>query len=285
MLRIQTLFWIAALSLTMIMAPDVLAQHRGGSSRGGGRASPARATVHASPAHATVQHASPVHATVHASPAPVHIQPAHIQPAHIQAVPSHAGVIHSNGVNAAGGVQAFNRGAGGAGGYGDRRGFGDRGRGFFGGGLYLGPSIFGSWGWPSFYPNYDDFGYYPPDGSYPPYGNDSPFIPNAGVLGGTDFGSTLPMPQMQDMAAHIDVIVPDANAVVWFDGVQTSSQGTTRHFNTPALQPGGNYAYTIRAAWTQQGQAMSAERVVRVSAGAATVVDFTQPPPQVPIPK
>jgi uncharacterized protein (TIGR03000 family) len=80
-----------------------------------------------------------------------------------------------------------------------------------------------------------------------------------------------------DSAARILVIVPDAEAQVWFDGKATTSRGLKRNFETPDLIPGKTYSYTIRAAWTESGQAKTAERVVEVIAGGQVTVDFTRP--------
>ena len=77
--------------------------------------------------------------------------------------------------------------------------------------------------------------------------------------------------------AAIDVVLPDPDAAVWFDGKLTTSRGTTRSFQSPSLEPGKSYWYTIKATWTQGGQPVTAERAVEVRAGADLVVDFTQP--------
>jgi uncharacterized protein (TIGR03000 family) len=74
--------------------------------------------------------------------------------------------------------------------------------------------------------------------------------------------------------ANIRVMVPTPQARVWFDGAQTSQTGTDRLFQTPSLTSQGTYR--IRAAWMQNGQEMTQERVVNVSPGQNVLVDFNQ---------
>jgi uncharacterized protein (TIGR03000 family) len=90
----------------------------------------------------------------------------------------------------------------------------------------------------------------------------------------------VPASQEIDNSAHVEVVVPDANATVWFGGAPTTSRGTFRYFTSPALQPGTAYTYTIKAAWDEGGQTRTAERVVYVTAGSRVEVDFTQEPPK-----
>ena len=85
--------------------------------------------------------------------------------------------------------------------------------------------------------------------------------------------------------ADIRVILLDPQAVVWFDDRLTSSTGTERLYHTPMLTNGGTYSYRIRATWMQVGHQVTQERVVAVTPGRTSVVDFTQaggeavPPP------
>jgi uncharacterized protein (TIGR03000 family) len=73
----------------------------------------------------------------------------------------------------------------------------------------------------------------------------------------------------------VQVIVPNTNAEVSFGDHKTTATGTTRTFESPRLQPGKSYSYTIRASWTEGGQTVTADRVVEISAGKTSVVDFT----------
>jgi uncharacterized protein (TIGR03000 family) len=56
--------------------------------------------------------------------------------------------------------------------------------------------------------------------------------------------------------------------------------GTERQFDTPPLEPGFKYFYTLKASWLQDGERITLERQVQVMPGQATVVDFTRPPSQ-----
>ncbi len=90
-------------------------------------------------------------------------------------------------------------------------------------------------------------------------------------------GYRLPPILPPDTAARIQVLVPDPDAQVWFDGKATSSKGLKRNFETPDLIPGKTYTYKVRAAWTEAGQPRTAEREVEVSAGQHVTIDFTRP--------
>jgi uncharacterized protein (TIGR03000 family) len=192
-------------------------------------------------------------------------------------------------------VQPFRSGLANRGAFQDRRGFGGYGYGYgnrFWGGNYFNPLLgFWGWGWPGYSPYYN--GYY--DAYYPPFDYGGGYMPIADIYGGygppadTSGGAAIsdavPIPAAGAAPAQIDVIVPDADATVWFNGFQTTSRGINRQFDTPDLQPGVNYSYTVKAAWTQNGTAMSREYVVRVNPGARVLVDFTQSPRDMPIAK
>jgi uncharacterized protein (TIGR03000 family) len=138
---------------------------------------------------------------------------------------------------------------------------------------------FGFWPWNAFSPYYNYNSGYPYFDSYA-YG--PALMPYADTYNpGPGIAPIAPLPQAMDTSAQIDVLVPDPDTQVWFDGNQTTSRGPTRYFDSPALQPGGNYTYTLRAVWNQNGQPVSAETSVRVTAGSQAVVDFNQSPPKV----
>lgn len=75
--------------------------------------------------------------------------------------------------------------------------------------------------------------------------------------------------------ASFRVILPDANAKVYVDGVATQQTGMDRMFVTPMLQPGA-YNYTIRAVYQVNGREMTHERTIRVTPGRTTVLDLTR---------
>jgi uncharacterized protein (TIGR03000 family) len=128
-----------------------------------------------------------------------------------------------------------------------------------------------NWGWwPYSYYGADPYvGVYPaPDYYYRGYPPDS----------APDVPMYSPLPAG---AAGIDVILPDPNARVWFGGVETTTQGTNRHFTSPTLQQGTNYTYSVKAAWEENGQPRTIERQVPVIAGGMVLIDFTQTPSRI----
>jgi uncharacterized protein (TIGR03000 family) len=79
-------------------------------------------------------------------------------------------------------------------------------------------------------------------------------------------------------AARVAVRVPP-DAEVWFDDDKTQQKGTMREFISPALEPGHNYSYDIKARWNQNGKMVEQTRHVPVHAGDRVMVDFFAPPP------
>jgi uncharacterized protein (TIGR03000 family) len=151
------------------------------------------------------------------------------------------------------------------------------------------PSSYGSY--PSSYSN-PSYSSYPSSygnynaGSYSGYSDSdySATTPSKAYSGNTsksNSSSTLPTPPIAGKAAHVEVIVPDANAKVWFNGVQATVSGTTRYFNTPELTPATTYSYTVRAVWNDGDRTVARDSVVYVTAGSQMVVDFSQTPVQV----
>jgi len=76
--------------------------------------------------------------------------------------------------------------------------------------------------------------------------------------------------------SRVQVVVPVADARVWVDGKETTTQGTVRSFESPPLAPGRTSTYTIRASWLKEGQKVERDRQVHVSAGSLHIVDFTR---------
>jgi uncharacterized protein (TIGR03000 family) len=85
-------------------------------------------------------------------------------------------------------------------------------------------------------------------------------------------------PPPQDDAAHLRVrVAPGAD--LWFNGVRTQQIGVVREFASPALAPGQNYTYQVRARWTDGGYLVDRVRTIRVRANQWSEVDMTQPEP------
>jgi len=77
--------------------------------------------------------------------------------------------------------------------------------------------------------------------------------------------------------AHLNVMLPAADAEVWLGNSQTTQQGMQRLFQSPALEPGKDYTYTVKARWTSDGKAVEQTRDVNVRAGQTSNVDFRGP--------
>jgi uncharacterized protein (TIGR03000 family) len=175
-------------------------------------------------------------------------------------------------------------GGGHGGGWGGYRGgyYGGRGRDRGWGGVGIGIGLGYPW-----YGGYGGYGYYP--GYYGGYGY-SPYY-----YGGSDvYYDTTPyysgaMPYdtpdysygsralVQDNAAHVRVVVP-SGAKVWFDDRMTQQTGSVREFETPALTPGRDFSYDIKARWRDRdGKDVTLTRHVDVRANANVTVDFTRP--------
>jgi uncharacterized protein (TIGR03000 family) len=75
-------------------------------------------------------------------------------------------------------------------------------------------------------------------------------------------------------SAQVEVVLPDPNAKVWFDGALTQQTGVDRFFHTPALSPNSTSTYRVRASWMQDGSEVVQERVVSVTPGQTSVADF-----------
>jgi uncharacterized protein (TIGR03000 family) len=87
-----------------------------------------------------------------------------------------------------------------------------------------------------------------------------------------------PAPEAGDGTAQVTVIVP-ADAEVFFDGNATTQTGTERVYQSPPLEKGFTYHYSIRARWTEGGKPVEQTRKVSVKPGARARVDFTSPLP------
>ena len=82
--------------------------------------------------------------------------------------------------------------------------------------------------------------------------------------------SLLPAP------ATIVVALP-TDAKLRIDNEATNSTGTSRVFQSPILNPGKEYQYTLKAEVVRDGKPIKAEQVVTVKAGQLTPVRLTLP--------
>jgi uncharacterized protein (TIGR03000 family) len=128
-------------------------------------------------------------------------------------------------------------------------------------GFYFNPYYFGGYGYGP-HGGYRHGGYY--DGGF--FGNDYRLNEPRSV--------TVLLPTN---IVNLEVRLPDAESECWFGGVKQRGQGTVRRFQTPELEPGISYTYTVSAAWHKNGHFVTEERRVSVQANSFVVVDFTKP--------
>lgn len=191
----------------------------------------------------------------------------------------HGGGVHMGGAHVGGGhVAAY----GGAyhGGY-AHYGYGNHNHGY-GYAPYLGFALGYALGGGGGY----GYGYAPAYGySYPDYGYAVPSY--YGVDPSAYAAPAYAAPADAQQAVMMTVVVPKADAEVFINDTATTSTGTERVFESPAVDPGQNYHYTIRAQWMDNGKRVEQKREVPVKAGQSVTVDFSKParevvtPPQV----
>ncbi len=149
-----------------------------------------------------------------------------------------------------------------------------------------------------YYPYYGYYGYSPWWGnswwgnsdyySYPSYGYDYgyQYAPSYDMYQspGYSYESAYPPDyssgMMSDMATRVAATIrlPSPNATLWIEGQQMSSQGQTRRFVSPALDPNERYTYTFRAEWTDpNGKKVDQTRSLKVYPGDRITVDFNRP--------
>jgi uncharacterized protein (TIGR03000 family) len=77
-----------------------------------------------------------------------------------------------------------------------------------------------------------------------------------------------------DGPAHVTIAAP-TDARVTVDGVEIPA--TARAFNTPALEAGRKYYYTVKMALTRDGRAVNDSKHVVLESGKDVTVEFTEP--------
>jgi uncharacterized protein (TIGR03000 family) len=78
-----------------------------------------------------------------------------------------------------------------------------------------------------------------------------------------------------DKPATITVMVPSADAQVWFDDNLVTQTGKERTLTTGNLADGKSYDYTVKAKWTDEnGKKVEKTRNVTVKAGQTSTADF-----------
>jgi uncharacterized protein (TIGR03000 family) len=172
---------------------------------------------------------------------------------------------HSNGFHS-GGFHSGNGNRFGRNRFGRGFGFGNRGFFPFGGYPY--------WGW--------DYGWY----DWPSYGYTSPTITNVQDYAYGYASSSVPdsgrrygpMPRSADISSTRLTIAAPKDAEIWVEGTKLDPGSSIRDFNTPPLDPGRPYRYTIRAKWVgSDGQAVTQAQDVMFFAGNGVIVRFPLP--------
>lgn len=72
----------------------------------------------------------------------------------------------------------------------------------------------------------------------------------------------------------LSVKVPQPTAEVLVDGKKTAQTGTDRIFESPPLEAGQSYRYTVTARWVERGQPVEVMREVTGTPGEVVRVDF-----------
>jgi uncharacterized protein (TIGR03000 family) len=108
------------------------------------------------------------------------------------------------------------------------------------------------------------------------------------IMGGTTVqpaGEKAPQPKAKNRdesllpaPATILVSLP-TDAKLLIDNEATTSSGASRVFQSPTLNPGKEYQYTLSAEVVRDGKHVKAEQVVTVKAGQTTPVTLTLPTP------
>jgi uncharacterized protein (TIGR03000 family) len=103
-------------------------------------------------------------------------------------------------------------------------------------------------------------------------------IIRAGQVARVDFGDlTGPAVTDADAApAHITVRLPE-NSRLFVDDVACPQKSRTPSFDTPKLDAGKTYVYTLRVDVEKDGETRSLSRRVELRAGKQVRVDFTNP--------
>ncbi len=132
---------------------------------------------------------------------------------------------------------------------------------------------------PIVYPYVEPYPVYPPVGV--PVGNGGEPAYDPPLWGAADHPLKVVVPHPSgDMkvappdAAVIRLYIPDRFGEVSFDGVKTSSIGTTRYYVTPDLEKEKDWQYTVTARFEKDGQKVAEKRTVKVAPGKTVQVDF-----------
>jgi uncharacterized protein (TIGR03000 family) len=82
-----------------------------------------------------------------------------------------------------------------------------------------------------------------------------------------------PNPEEPERTVLFVAHVPD-DAKLWFEGEPTKEKGSVRLFESPPLDLGKRYRYTIRVQWLESGRSVSETGLVLVRAGETHCIDL-----------
>lgn len=133
---------------------------------------------------------------------------------------------------------------------------------------YGGYPSYSTYGYSSGYsdPYYYGQSYYVPSYSYPAYSSGTPNTATMSYYQG----------QNGQQSASLTVLLPMPDAQIWVGDTAINGGGVQRQFQSPPLDK-GNYTYTLKARWMQNGQPVDQERTVNIQAGQNVTVDFRTP--------
>ena len=77
---------------------------------------------------------------------------------------------------------------------------------------------------------------------------------------------------------RLRVSLPTADAQLWIQDQLTQQRGLERVFESPGLEPGKSYTYTLRASWMENGKEVERKFDLDVRSGQDAPVRFTAEP-------
>jgi uncharacterized protein (TIGR03000 family) len=78
----------------------------------------------------------------------------------------------------------------------------------------------------------------------------------------------------EEQSARVTVNLP-SDARLWVDAVECPLTSSVRSFNTPALNPGQRYAYSLKVEIVRDGRTVSETQRIVLTPGEETRVDFS----------
>ena len=118
--------------------------------------------------------------------------------------------------------------------------------------------------------------YYPSSGSY--YSSPSVTYSQPSIVQ----GSSEEAESFTRGDTRVQVILPDPNAEVWFDGFRSEATGEVRSYGFPDDPHGQTRTHKFTAKFMRDGRMVTETREVKVTGGSSATVDFTKPGKNLP---